>query len=1843
MVNLIIIARTLIVTSLRCSLWPALLLLLLLGSVRAQTFTSSATDKTTPTGFAPGAPAGAYALSGFDNINLFNGNLNFRLPLLQIGGRGAAGHTIMLAINAKRWRVRRSSFFHLGEETNVSWTPTANQWNGLEVGYGPGVMVGRQIGVEKWEPNVCNVSPGIYKFTLTKLTFTMPDGAEYEFRDQISGGKPQDVPRLPACSNPSLPGASRGTVFVTADGTAATFISDIAINDKNLISTNGNWLIYPSGYLMMRDGTRYRIDVGMVSWMRDRHGNILSFSYDGNNRLDTVTDSLNRQVTISYDYADAAPYGLCDRITFTGFGGATRIVRVSHDNLINTLRSDYSIQTYSLLFPQLNGANNIQPNTYNPSDRVSSVWLPNDSSTNSPNDKKRYQFFYNPYGEVARVVLPTGGAIEYDYTTSSGVRSDLSVFNTEYQIYRRVIERRTLADAVTLEGKTLYPITASGDFTGVVNHQNPNGISLGQEIHSFSGDAAASLFAPLSNAIYSSWGEGKETQSIMLAGDGTTPIHSEVPNWELRAPIPWLSWWNSQFRGATYPAGDNPDNDARITETVMTLLDVSPNQVSRQSFGYDAYNNKTEISEYDYGAGSPSVLIRRTHTDYITGGYDTISGGTNNPNPSTTIHIRSLPMLQQVFDSGGVLRAQTDYEYDGNPLGGLENYSGANIPGLVGRDGLTQAQGYNPAGDLARGNPTKVTRWLLASIGPVTQDTPLYSYSRYDVLGNVVKVRDSNGNDTTLNYSDSFSSSFTANTFAFLTSTASPTPGTAYGGGVPLINSSIYDFQSGKATSTTDPNGKVTSVEYNDSLDRLTKIIRPSGGGDTTYQYGDVIGNLYLRTLTKQSASVSLEDYSTFDGLGRAKRSAHFEGQSGYSVGETQYDALGRVNQVSNPFFATSYSAGAGSAWTTTAYDSLSRVTRVTTPDGAHVDTAYLGNKVTVTDQAGKSRSSITDGLGRLTQVNEDPNGALNYQTNYTYDVLGNLIRVRQGGFPTSNSPDPTVQFRRFYYDSLSRLIYANNPEQDATIAFNPPNEAGTMWTMKYVYDNNGNLTSRTDARIVTATYGYDALNRNTTVSYSDGTAAVSRYYDISTTGDGGGTFTNGKGRLRRVDSLNLNPGTTQHAYSRMVIDGYDALGRLTSQKQGLGNSSDNYTYYLASRTYDLASHVLTQTYPSFSNVTYSYNSAGRLINFDGSLANSGYVDFASEFKYNEAGQMTRETFGTTGTTIYHGIGYNNRFQMVEANVGNDFADSQSWTRGRLRFFYSDQAITTDNPYYDGAGVNGPAANNGNVLRQEHRVPTSVTSGAGNAPSVINSYAIPMRDDYTYDSINRLAQVKGYQQPQGSSTFTQIYQQTYTYDKFGNRKLYLNTNDPSETTWGTGINGTFSNQIWEPDKKTNRLVGVTYDPTGNMIKDVYSARADTKVYDAENRMTKSVGGGNTNYYVYDGDGKRVRRIVGGSGGGEYWQVYGIDGELLAEYKLVSGSPVLQKEYGYRNGQLLVIGEPGLVKWLIADHLGTPRIIVDSTGVLAGVTRHDYLPFGEELMVGMGNGSIRTGTGGMGYAADTVRQKFVENERDTETGLDFFGARYFAPTQGRFTSGDPLLASGRTVQPQSWNRYTYALNNPLRYIDPDGEDYKDLSENQRKLIDDWAMRQNEANKTDLSAKDIYNALSESQRSTYEGVTNALENTTIIGADGTKMNALDTIQRVNVIAGEIEGMGGADQFRLFVTLKEGAKEFIEGAKNFYSVPGHGDEYPDSRQLKGGEPSPQFSMSRKERKADIDVDYESKKVLTNLFTGFKHVRPPNSDVRASDHFEKHNKRFASQSGQKPLVKRYEPKPPK
>jgi len=113
---------------------------------------------------------------------------------------------------------------------------------------------------------------------------------------------------------------------------------------------------------------------------------------------------------------------------------------------------------------------------------------------------------------------------------------------------------------------------------------------------------------------------------------------------------------------------------------------------------------------------------------------------------------------------------------------------------------------------------------------------------------------------------------------------------------------------------------------------------------------------------------------------------------------------------------------------------------------------------------------------------------------------------------------------------------------------------------------------------------------------------------------------------------------------------------------------------------------------------------------------------------------------------------------------------------------------------------------------------------------------------------------------------------------------------------------------------------------------------------------------------------------------------------------------------------------GTVRYYHTDAVGSVRAVTDATGHV--VAEHDYLPFGAEPA----------------GASDPAPQRFAGKERDGETGMSYFGARYYASQTGRFTTTDPMLDQPKAVlDPQRWNRYAYALNNPIAVVDRDGRE------------------------------------------------------------------------------------------------------------------------------------------------------------------------------------------------------------
>jgi RHS repeat-associated protein len=301
----------------------------------------------------------------------------------------------------------------------------------------------------------------------------------------------------------------------------------------------------------------------------------------------------------------------------------------------------------------------------------------------------------------------------------------------------------------------------------------------------------------------------------------------------------------------------------------------------------------------------------------------------------------------------------------------------------------------------------------------------------------------------------------------------------------------------------------------------------------------------------------------------------------------------------------------------------------------------------------------------------------------------------------------------------------------------------------------------------------------------------------------------------------------------------------------------------------------------------------------------------------------------------------------------------------------------------------------------------------------MNNGALNAVQEFRHDSLNRLITAA-----EKTTSFTgapscpdssSVWCRQFNYDAPGNRTTTGRWPPGSESWDVTSISST-SNKIQD--------AGWSYDAAGNVIGASNAGTSMAIQYDAENRQvaycyaynpscTNTPGTGVTVYY-YDGEGQRVEQIDPTTGTTVF--VYDAFGNLVADYGTLPAPPASPTEY------------------VTVDDLGTTRLITDTSGNV--LERHDFEPFGFELMGT--EGGWRTSVSGYGVMPTSVRQQFTGQERDG-TGLDYFQARYFSSTQGRFASVDPGNAGASLGNPQSWNGYAYVSNSPLRFTDPSGLD------------------------------------------------------------------------------------------------------------------------------------------------------------------------------------------------------------
>jgi hypothetical protein len=195
----------------------------------------------------------------------------------------------------------------------------------------------------------------------------------------------------------------------------------------------------------------------------------------------------------------------------------------------------------------------------------------------------------------------------------------------------------------------------------------------------------------------------------------------------------------------------------------------------------------------------------------------------------------------------------------------------------------------------------------------------------------------------------------------------------------------------------------------------------------------------------------------------------------------------------------------------------------------------------------------------------------------------------------------------------------------------------------------------------------------------------------------------------------------------------------------------------------------------------------------------------------------------------------------------------------------------------------------------------------------------------------------------------------------------------------------------------------------------------------------------------------------------------------------------------------------------------------------------------------------------------------------------------------------------------------------------GDKYTDLLPEQKVLVDDWFRRFGEVVKKTVSPQEGYDLLPVSTKTSFGAITHALVHTTLKDQSGASMgaSAITLIDRLDTVAGKIEGASGDQQFRIYVVLKPNALDILARSQEFARGPDNvvfHKGYPTCYRSKGGSPSIQVSATRDGKLADIDVDYRSSKFPVFLING--HLSASNSDVRAGNNDERHNGQWTGYS---------------
>jgi hypothetical protein len=680
-------------------------------------------------------------------------------------------------------------------------------------------------------------------------------------------------------------------------------------------------------------------------------------------------------------------------------------------------------------------------------------------------DGTTYSFSYNSgttsghYGELTGITLPTGGQISYGY----------SVYEDALSHYNRWVTQHTSGG-----GTTSYAL-------GNVNTTNATQTVT---VTKPSGDYKIDAFQVGNGSGTTFYGSYRDSASFYSAG-GTLleTINDSLTQYGLAELV------TSETVSLPTPSGS-------ITkQKTFSYGDLSNPQL--RSIGHP-----TTIKEWNYYSGSPASnpdrITNVTYEHQLNSAY-------------AKSNILTLPAEIQVTDGNGNTLSQTNYSYDTTTIGSQ--------PGIAQHDDTNYGTSMT-----VRGNRTQIQRWI-GGTSYLTTGT-----MSYDETGQMISSTDANSNTTSYSYADCYLSGNPPTTYtpstatnAYLTKTTLPASGST---------TACYYWNTGKTAWTKDQNGAATSYFYityggstNDPLDRLITTTFPAPpGGWTLNVYStppttvDTYTGIQAASPTTSCTSTGScrHDQTQLDSLARMTSQILVNDPDGSTTVQTAYDTNGRVEDTSHPYRSTSDSTY---GLETPSYDGLNRTIQVLHQDGSKSLTYYGANVTSagglsaqkcptgtchtpayptlIVDESGKMRQTWTDGFGNIVEVDEPAQSAAIGSfgtptvTYYLYDLLNDLQQA------TVTNPTNGECNRNYTFDQLSRITSSTEPEPGSG------SSCTTSHTTNYYYTTSAggacsgsasSLCRRQDARGITTSYSFDALNRPTGMTYSDGTTPAVQY-----------------------------------------------------------------------------------------------------------------------------------------------------------------------------------------------------------------------------------------------------------------------------------------------------------------------------------------------------------------------------------------------------------------------------------------------------------------------------------------------------------------------------------------------------------------------------------------------------------------------------------------------------------------------------------------------------------------------------------------------------------------------------